>query len=167
MQAFGDVSPPAAELGDVLRMDRAIGLADEAFDPLAVGEFDRTDGERWRDAIDKTAYLGSGQLPDLNLDCLARLGSDHARSRRRPAGQSIKAVARRSVGPADELAPAIRELPVERKAGHVGAAYRHLYGRAGGGSRPFRRHSRVERAEREVQAPKNLVPELKQPGVSG
>ena len=62
---------------------RRIGLAQEAFDLLAILELDRADAERRRECRDEAAEGADRQFPDLDLDRPAR--------RRRAAGRGAPA----------------------------------------------------------------------------
>src|SRR5438094_737137 len=75
--ASADEIPPTAEGGYVPRSRGGVSLADEAFDRLAVFQFDRPDAQRRWNGGDEGTEMLRRHLPDLDLDAHAIFGDTH------------------------------------------------------------------------------------------
>src|SRR6202043_1750097 len=108
------VTSPPTQRSNIPSALSRVGLTDKAGHPTSVLQFDLADGEGRRNCIHKTAKLGRGNGPHLDLDGgSSACHSNQARAVRRPAGQRVQGVHRIRPRPAKKPCAATRQLMIE------------------------------------------------------
>ena len=97
---------------------------------LAIRKLNRPQPQGRRNQRKKTSDFGHRHIPDLDLERhTVFVDPDHARPRGRRTGERIKAVTGGGMGSFTKHSPPLGQLPIERKARHMGADRRDRHGR--------------------------------------